>query len=65
MTTYKIVRLFANSGKRLTLLTGLTLREAQQYCRDPETLSSTATRPTLVQLTQEAGPWFDAYYEEG
>lgn len=64
MTTYKIVRLFALSDKRLTLLTGLTLTEAQKYCADPETSSTTATRPTMVQLTREAGPWFDAYYEE-
>lgn len=62
--TYKIVRVFANNDKKLTLLTGLTLVEAQTYCRDPETSSTTATGRTQCQLTDEAGPWFDAYYRE-
>ena len=62
--TYKIVRVFANSGKKLTLFTGLRLVEAQKYCSNPETSSATATDWAARQLTKEVGPWFDAYYRE-
>jgi hypothetical protein len=43
---------------------GLTLDEAQEHCRDPETSSSTATSDEAQALTDERGPWFDGYDEE-
>jgi hypothetical protein len=63
METYKIVRGFFD-GERETLETGLSLNEAQEWCKDPETSSRTCTRPDLVALTDARGPWFDGYTEE-
>jgi hypothetical protein len=61
--TYKIVRMYFKGGKRV-LDTGLTLEEAQEHCRDPETSSRTCTRSANVQRTQRKGPWFDGYEQE-
>jgi len=58
MTTYKIVRFYADNRERRTLQTGLSLSEAQAHCHDPETSSRTATNP------DEPGNWFDGYTEE-
>ena len=64
MSTYKIVRFYMNHTERLTLEGGLTLDEAQAHCQDPETSSSTATKPKALAHTEAHGPWFDAYTEE-
>ena len=61
---YKIVRMFKDSPKRMTMATGLTLEEAQAHCRDPETSSSTATGLAETILIKNFGPWFDGYEEE-
>lgn len=61
--TYKIIRFFA-SGKRITLKYGLTLEEAQKYCKDPETSSKTATKYKARVRTREHGEWFDGYAKE-
>ena len=59
---YKIVRSYGNDHtKQTTIKTGLTLEEALTHCRDPETSSSTCTRPYPKQLTKRSGPWFDSY----
>lgn len=63
MTTYKIVRMFMNSGNR-TIATGLTLEAAQAHCSNPETSSKTATSSTAKARTRRSGPWFDGYSEE-
>jgi len=43
---------------------GLTLEEAQAHCKDPETSSSTCTKPELIAYTHLTGPWFDGYDKE-
>lgn len=61
-TTYKIVRFYQkDSEAKKTIITGLTLEQAQAHCDDPESSSTTTTDPR-----EEAayGPWFDGYYEE-
>jgi hypothetical protein len=63
MQTYKIVRGFFKGGSK-TMCTGLTLEEAQQHCKDPETSSSTATSAKAKRLTAARGPWFDGYEAE-
>jgi hypothetical protein len=62
---YKIVRMYFNnpSGKR-TIARGLTLKEAQAHCKDPETSSKTATGSKARQRTKLRGPWFDGYEED-
>lgn len=60
---YKIVRGFMNGGS-VVIETGLTLKEAQEHCRDPETSSKTCTTEEGIALTAERGPWFDGYDEE-
>jgi hypothetical protein len=63
--TYKIVRNYFNrSGRGRTVARHLTLDEAQAWCRDPETSSSTATKAVNVQRTKRMGPWFDGYDKE-
>lgn len=70
MTTYKIVRFYTRtlrhsySSTDLPGLTGLTLEEAQAYCRDPETSSRTCTTEEGKARTDELGHWFDGYTEE-
>jgi len=43
---------------------GLTLEEAQDWCKDPETSSRTCKHPNNVARTERCGPWFDGYEEE-
>lgn len=66
MTTYRIVRFFRDHPGRDTdgLPHGLTLEQAQDWCNDPETSSSTATSASARAVTAALGPWFDGYTEE-
>lgn len=57
---YKVVRRYGRGGKR-TIVTGLTLEEAQAHCCNPETSSRTCTKATNLARTRERGPWFDGY----
>ena len=59
---YKIVRMYARDDvKNRTLQTGLTLDEAQEHCRDPETSSRHAKSDEATQHTAKYGHWFDGY----
>lgn len=63
--TYRIVRMFRDyPGKRPVQSTGLTLDEAQAWCRDPQTTSSKETSREADKLTEKWGPWFDGYEQE-
>lgn len=62
--TYKIVRNFQWSGRRLTIKTGLTLALAKAHCQDPETSSSTCEGAAGKRRTRHSGPWFDSYTAE-
>jgi hypothetical protein len=65
VTTYRIIRHFLNADRRSRVVDrGLTLAEAQEHCRDPETSSKTATSLRAQSRTRELGPWFDGYEEE-
>ena len=65
MKTYRIIRMYANPSMSSEWIdTGLTLEEAQEHCKDPETSSKTATSPSLTTLTHLFGEWFDGYEEE-
>lgn len=59
---YSIVRNYFSAGiRRRTIMTGLTLAEAQAHCNDPETSSSTARGKVARARTRKVGPWFDGY----
>lgn len=60
---YKIVRMYFRHRRR-TIMTGLTLQEAQQHCSNPETSSSTATSSAARARTRRMGAWFDGYEKE-
>lgn len=49
MTTYTILRFYADERKTETVQQGLTLKEAQEWCRRPDT---------------HGEDWFDGYEEE-
>jgi len=59
---YKIIRMYFNGGNR-TIKTGITLEQARAHCSDPETSSSTCSRPDRKRITRRNGPWFDGYEE--
>lgn len=61
--TYKIVRIFLEKDNEV-VETGLTLAEAQAWCRDLETSSGTATGEEAKAITAKYGPWFDGYEVE-
>lgn len=65
MTTYRIVRKYQNDNEpEVEVETGLTLQQAQAYCKDPETSSTTCTSVEGKEHTRVFGPWFDSYSEE-
>ena len=58
MTTYRIVRMYAHPSIVSEWIdTGLTLEEAQEHCKDPETSSKTATHIKNTTLTKTFGDW--------
>lgn len=61
--SYTIVRFYQDDHESQIIDTGLTLEEAQAWCRDPETSSATATGKTAARHTAEFGQWFDGYRE--
>lgn len=63
--TYSIKRVyFRKHGRKYTIACGLTLEQAQEWCRDHETSSSTCTSSYRRSLTRKHGAWFDAYFKE-
>lgn len=62
--TYKVVRFYQGDHEAEEIRTGLTLEEAQAWCGDPETSSSTCTSEEGLARTAEHGSWFDGYERE-
>ena len=60
---YKIVRHYQGDKPNRTVATRLSLEEAQEWCHDNNTSSSTATSYTARKRTRDFGPWFDGYTE--
>jgi len=62
LRVFRVIRLFRDKpGCRVTIRKGLTLEEAQRWCHDPETSSSTCTSAVGRRRTERFGPWFDSY----
>ncbi len=66
MEKFSIVRFYADRERRRRVIErGLTLEQAQAWCSNPETSSSTATLASARARTRRTGPWFDGYTREG
>ena len=61
---YKIIRFYRDRYGSRTIETGLTLKQAQAHCSDPETSSSTCTSAAAKRITRRNGEWFEGYSEE-
>ena len=64
---YRIVRFRFKAkpfSKPRTIKRGLTLEQAQAWCQNPETSSSTCTGRVAMARTARGGAWFDGYEEE-
>lgn len=59
---YKIIRFYLDPFKDKKIIAhGLTLEEAQKWCSDPETSSSTCTTFTGRDRTARYGEWFEGF----
>lgn len=60
--SYNIVRFYRNASiRRRVLRERVTLAEAQAWCSNPETSSSTCTNTVGRARTRRVGAWFDGY----
>ena len=61
---YKVIRIFQDPDiAQEVVATGLTLKQAQKHCQDPETSSTTCTNDAGLARTRLRGDWFDGYTE--
>ena len=62
MDRYRIVRMYEDIDRPSRVIKrGLTLEEAQAWCNDPETSSSTCTTAAGRRRTARFGRWFDGW----
>lgn len=62
---WKIVRFYQDPAiPARTIRRRVTLEEAREWCRDPETSYSTCRLARGKDRTRRLGPWFDGYTEE-
>jgi hypothetical protein len=62
MTKYRIVRMYLKGASRAVRgQDNLTLEEAQEWCRNPETSWKTCQKAENVRRTATRGAWFDGY----
>lgn len=62
---YVIRRFVLGRYRPRTVRRGLTYREARDWCRDPETSSTTARGAAARRRTRAYGsPWFDGFARE-
>jgi len=58
---YKVIRFFANGGRKQILAKGLTLEQAQEWCKDVESSSKTCRWTTALKRTKRRGEWFEGF----
>lgn len=65
MSTYKIVRFYANTSfDREVVAEDLTLEEAKEHCSYDEASSNTCTTPEGADRTARRGAWFEGFEKE-
>ncbi len=57
---YRVIRQY-ESGQSYTIKSGLTLSQAREHCRGPETSSKTCETAAAKRRTAQLGPWFICY----
>jgi hypothetical protein len=62
--SYRIVRMYQSAKATRTIKRGLTLEEAQEHCKNPETSSRTAVKRAGTDHTRKHGMWFDGYTDK-
>ena len=68
--TYKIIRFMFRNGSqhpqstKRTILTGLTLEQAQAHTSSPEASSRTCQKAANRRRTKLYGPWFEGHTKE-
>lgn len=63
MRKWEVVRHFFRSNRKQVVAVFLTEEQAQRWCSDPETSSSTCKGKVGRARTRRSGPWFDGYRE--
>lgn len=66
---YSVYRFYQNDRRRRRMATDLTLKQAQDWCNDPETSSHTAEKPkgcggderAIERWNDKQKHWFDGY----
>lgn len=58
---YTVTRVYRHDKTPLVLKTGLTRKEAVEFCQSDDSSSSTCTDPSLVAHTQAFGDWMNVF----
>ena len=63
---FEIVRFYRDNATLNGTVIGrnLTEEQAKAHCQNPETSSSTCSKPENVKRTECYGPWFDGFREQ-
>ena len=59
MNNHKIIRYFSISQRQHTVKKDLTLSQAQEHIRNPESSSHSCTGRTGLMRTKKLGAWYD------
>ena len=57
---YNIVRFYQNHNRRI-IARNVSYDAAREHCSNPETSSSTCTKPHNKARTRKLGAWFDGF----
>lgn len=61
--TYSLICFFNDCSQEI-IKTGLTLKEAKEFCKDKESSSRTCCEPNNIEKTRLRGFWFNGFVEE-
>jgi hypothetical protein len=62
--TYTVYRFFQGPTEKQVILERVSLDAAKAYCSDRNASSGSATRPELIEVTRQYGPWFDGFQKD-